>query len=74
MAGVDYVQCDMERGSRCQTAWIPAKYAKIHHHVKLRNGDTWEDGWRVTRVSDRMASAEEIQEAGRQHVGLPSIS
>jgi len=42
-----YVQCTLKRGSAIQTSWIPEKFAKVGKNIKLKSGDSWEDGWIV---------------------------
>jgi hypothetical protein len=48
--GTTYRQCQLQKGSRSQVSWIPARLAVCGWMLKLRMGAEWEDGWRVTAV------------------------
>ncbi len=36
-----YVQCELKKGNRKQTAWIPARFAKLGTYLKLKDNDGW---------------------------------
>lgn len=33
-----------------QVSYIPKKYAQLNRVLKLKEGDIWEDGWKITSV------------------------
>lgn len=57
-----YRQCEMQRRSHVQVAWIPAKFAAVGKFVRLRDSD----GWQVTRVG-ATASDGYVREHERDH-------
>lgn len=58
MAEVYYRQCRLKRvNGQIDTAWIPEKFAKKGHYIKIKKGDgKWENGWRVQEVYDTRAA------------------
>ena len=40
-------------GGSFQTSWIPEKFAKKGKVLELKEGDKWEDGWKVYSVGAR---------------------
>ncbi len=52
-----YRQCQLEKGSYSQTAFLPEKFCKVGQKVRLRLGGIWEDGWKVVS-SDSLAFEE----------------
>lgn len=51
----NYIQCALERNEWHHMAWIPEKFAIIGKFVKIKNEDeTWQDGWKVVGVSDKI--------------------
>lgn len=42
-----YTQCALQKGDVWQTVFIPSKFAKLGETIKLKNGEVWEDGWKV---------------------------
>jgi hypothetical protein len=57
-----YRQCrlvkQMRNGEMIQTSYIPAEFARRGRVVKLRNEDTWDDGWEVRVVGDALTEDE----------------
>ena len=51
-----YRQCGLRRElsadiALTQVSFIPAKFAKLNHIVRLKDGEgQWEDGWKVVHV------------------------
>jgi hypothetical protein len=47
-----YQQCELRRAGvgTIMVSWIPSKYAKKDKVLKIKNGDGWENGWKVTKV------------------------
>ena len=46
-----YTQCMLAKNDSRQVAWIPARYARLHRVLKLRDSDgVWDDGWKVIEV------------------------
>ena len=46
--GIPYRQCNLRRLNVTQVAYIPAQYAIVGDHVKLKQDDgSWVDGWKV---------------------------
>jgi len=52
----DYAQCDLGKGNQRQTAWIPLAYAKVGAVIKIKVGDSWEDGWMIRAVHGKDGS------------------
>lgn len=52
-----YKHCVLERkvdsGHLQQQVWIPEKYAVVGLGLKLKEGDKWQDGWKVLQVGGR---------------------
>jgi hypothetical protein len=57
---VFYRQCRMERANEHTTAWIPETLAVVGKVLRLKQGDAWVEGWRVTQVWKKRLSAEEV--------------
>ena len=57
-------QCNLEKkiptGVLRQVSWIPENFAIVGRYVKLKEGDVWEDGWKVASVGARRSSDEAI--------------
>ena len=58
-------QCNLEKpipgpggGTRHQVSWIPEEFAKKGKFLRLKEGDVWEDGWKVTGVGARKLSTD----------------
>lgn len=47
-------------------AWIPEKFAKVGKYIKIKKDDMWEDGWKVTGVSDGVVKTAEEANAQSQ--------
>ena len=62
-----YVQCQLLRGSARQTAWIPEKFARLGHAVRLTEGTWSEDGWQVAGVGTRLTE-DYVRERSRDHL------
>lgn len=43
-----------------QISWIPEQFAKLGKFLKLKEGDIWENGWKVAFVGGRMSRQERI--------------
>lgn len=57
-----YRQCRLVKqirdGEMIQTSYIPAEFAKHGRIVKIREGDTWDDGWQVRIVGGALTEEE----------------
>lgn|SRR3990167_1087122 len=42
-----YVQCRLKKGNNEQMAWIPFLLAREGNHIKIKDGENWDDGWEV---------------------------
>lgn len=51
-----HAQCLLRRGQAHQVAFIPESFAKTGKTLKLKEGESWVDGWRVISVFSRMSS------------------
>lgn len=55
-------------GHITQTSYIPDQYAKLGKVVKLLIDDVWDDGWKITQVSDTdVDEAPDYRKAIRSH-------
>lgn len=45
-----YKQCVLINGTLNTVSWIPEKFAKKGHMIKLKNGEQWVNGWIVESV------------------------
>ena len=59
MSKLVYNQCTLQRDesrgpaikvTTHMVSYIPKKYAQVNRILRLKNGDDWEDGWKVTFV------------------------
>ncbi len=51
------IQCQLQRGTKHQTSWIPEEFAKLGKYIKVKEDGKWEDGWQVKSLGERkMAS------------------
>lgn len=60
-----HVQCELRKsiknGEQIQVAWIPKNHARLGHIVKLKeDDDSWDDGWKVTEVSQNNVLASKL--------------
>lgn len=63
-----YQQVKLKKGSREQVSWVPDNFAKKGKVLKLKEGDTWENGWEVTWVfRDITLSHAEVMIENVQH-------
>ncbi len=57
-----YRQCRLVKkirdGEMIQTSYIPAEFARAGRVVKIREGDTWDDGWQVRIVGGSLTEDE----------------
>ena len=55
-----YRQCILEKqlpvGYAQQVSWIPEPFCVTGKILKLKVDDTWDDGWKVTSVSDKVSA------------------
>jgi len=63
-----YVQCELRRngadGSERTTSYIPQKFAKVGHVLRLKDDrDAWVDGWVVERVSSAIVEGDKIPDS-----------
>ena len=55
-------------GTITQTSYIPDRFAHVNNVVKLKDGDTWIDGWKITHVGDRLLeNAPDVNKRIRGH-------
>lgn len=45
-----YVQCQLKKNNLRTIAWIPLEYAVLGKILKLKCGDTWDNGWIVEEL------------------------
>lgn len=66
MTEIYYRQCVLKRGTKQQVSWIPERFARKGHHVKLRKREgsgcvrgytEWVDGWKVVKVGARLSGS-----------------
>ena len=65
---VKYVQCELRRnvgdGSAETTSYIPQKFAKVGHILKLKDdNDDWVDGWVVQQVGTSIVQGDQIPDS-----------
>ncbi len=46
-----YHQCHLRRGNDKQVTWVPAEFAEKGKILRVKEKGKWEDGWKVTWVS-----------------------
>ena len=65
-----YRQCSLEKktpeGTLNQVSWIPEEFAKKGKFIKLKEGEEWQDGWKVINVGGRKEE-KEVRERSRDH-------
>lgn len=49
---MNYAQCELQKGSTKEVAWIPENLAKVGNYVEIRD----DNGWRVNWVSGQRVS------------------
>lgn len=42
-----YTQCRLKKNNQEQMAWIPFSLARPGNHLKIKEGEQWDDGWEV---------------------------
>lgn len=56
MSETMYKQCELTRqipaGLVREVAWIPSRYAIAGKSLQIKNGQQWEDNWRVENVTE----------------------
>jgi hypothetical protein len=52
-----HAQCLLRRGQAHQVAFVPESFARSGKTLKLKEGDSWVDGWLVVSVFSRMSSS-----------------
>lgn len=60
-------QCVLKKGTKVQVSFLPEKYAKEGKFVKLRDGNEWEDGWKVNMVSSLRVPTSEVVERSQDY-------
>lgn len=64
-------QCTLYRhigGVSIETvSWIPEEFAVKNNIIKLKDGEKWEDGWKIVFVGARKESVE-VHERSRDHL------
>ena len=60
-----HVQCKLQKGDQFQTSWIPVKYVDCET-IRLKEGDTWEDGWKIIETGT-MIPSDRITEMQKRH-------
>jgi hypothetical protein len=55
-----YRQCLLEKSGTFQRVWIPLEFAKEGKVLKIRTGETWEDGWKVFEAGKSIMSQETL--------------
>ena len=48
-----YRQVIINKGSKHITAWIPEEFAISGKIIKIKEDDSWEDGWKINRIFGR---------------------
>jgi hypothetical protein len=65
-----YRQCRLVKkirnGESIQTSYIPAEFATLGRVVKIREGDTWDNGWEV-RIVGGSLTEEQLTELSQAH-------
>ncbi len=66
-------QCQLQKGTRFQTSWIPTQFAHAGKILELKKGDEWENGWVVNSAStiaiEEPPRPEELIRAHRRATG-----
>jgi len=47
-------QCRLRKENSIVVSWIPSTFAKVGKIVGLKEGDTWNEGWKVLSVGGAM--------------------
>jgi len=63
-----YRQCELQRGTTGQIAWIPEIFAKVGSYVKITEDDKTEDGWLVKRAGATRLSGDYLRDREREHL------
>jgi hypothetical protein len=50
-----------------QTSWIPEEFAVVGRVLRLRQGESWQDGWVVRTVGTRRLAEQEMPDT---HSGI----
>ncbi len=67
MPKIDYRQCELRRGTNVLVTWLPSNFAKVGEVVKLKDVETWTDGWQVTQVWGTLDEPIHVPKAIRDH-------
>jgi len=62
-----YVQCRLSRGNQGTYSWIPKKFAIVGKVLLLKEGEEWEDDWKVEEAWAE-APAEKVIAASRLYM------
>ena len=64
-----HTQCKLRRLDTVQVTWLPTKFARKGHFVKLKSDDgTWEDGWEVVETWGAPRSSAYVAEHERDYL------
>ena len=55
-----YKQCKLQRKTSFVTTWVPKKFAILGKFLKIKEGDVWEDGWKVISVGTAMLDEDTV--------------
>lgn len=63
-----YRQCELQRGTTGQVAWIPEVHAKVGNYLKITENGVTENGWKVMSVGETRQTTEYRREYERDHM------
>ncbi len=62
-----YTQCSLQKDNRSQVAWIPKKFATVDAILRIKQGEDWEDGWKVMKTHQTVEEPCHYTKAVRVH-------
>lgn len=65
-----HVQCNLLKGARRQTVWIPEKFAVVGKYIMIKGDQGWEDGWKVLTVGQKRSTEKVQEQSDRVHKGI----
>jgi hypothetical protein len=64
----------MRRLGAVMVSWIPSKYAKQAKILKIKSGDGWENGWKVTKVFEKEKDEDLVKKLANSYLHQREVS
>lgn len=61
-----YVQCKLSKNNVVEVAFIPKEFAVIGRVLKIRDGETWKNGWVVIQTSSIIVDESHLPDSHRE--------